>query len=71
MNGSYDSPYTNPRAPVHIVTGSAVSICTCIIILYVVYLYAVLSGVVCMYIRKASHVLDTYTVEPLYKDTLN
>ena len=58
MNGSYDSPYTNPRAPVHIVTGSAVSICTCII--HVVYLYAVLSGVVCMYIRKASHVLDMY-----------
>ena len=25
MNGSYDSPYTNPRAPVHIITGSAVS----------------------------------------------
>ena len=26
MNGSYESPYTNPGAPVHIVTGSAVSI---------------------------------------------
>lgn len=23
LNGSYESPYTNPRAPVHIVTGSA------------------------------------------------
>lgn len=22
-NGSYDAPYTNPRAPVHLVTGSA------------------------------------------------
>ena len=25
MNGSYDHPYTNPKAPVHIITGSAVS----------------------------------------------
>ena len=25
-NGSKEAPYTNPRAPVHIVTGSAVSI---------------------------------------------
>lgn len=25
-NGSYDEPYTNPGAPVHIVTGSAVSL---------------------------------------------
>lgn len=24
-NGSYEEPYTNPEAPVHIVTGSAVS----------------------------------------------
>ena len=24
MNGSYENPYTNPGAPVHIVTGSAV-----------------------------------------------
>jgi acid phosphatase type 7 len=23
LNGSYDQPYTNPRGPVHIVTGSA------------------------------------------------
>lgn len=25
-NGSYDKPYTNPKAPVHIVVGSAVCI---------------------------------------------
>lgn len=25
-NGSYDAPYTNPKAPVHITTGSAVSL---------------------------------------------
>lgn len=28
MNGSYDTPYKNPRAPVHIITGSAVSFST-------------------------------------------
>jgi hypothetical protein len=26
QNGSYTEPYRNPRAPVHIITGSAVSI---------------------------------------------
>jgi hypothetical protein len=26
QNGSYAEPYRNPRAPVHIITGSAVSI---------------------------------------------
>lgn len=26
MNGSYEAPYVNPKAPIHIVTGSAVSI---------------------------------------------
>ncbi len=25
LNGSYDAPYTNPGAPIHLVTGSAVS----------------------------------------------
>ena len=30
MNGSINAPYTNPKAPVHVVTGSAVSITTCI-----------------------------------------
>ena len=25
MNGSYGAPYTNPKAPVHIITGTAVS----------------------------------------------
>ena len=25
FNGSTDKPYTNPKAPVHIITGSAVS----------------------------------------------
>ena len=26
MNGSHEHPYTNPKAPVHVITGSAVSI---------------------------------------------
>lgn len=28
QNGSYAEPYRNPRAPVHIITGSAVSLIT-------------------------------------------
>jgi len=28
QNGSYAEPYRNPRAPVHIITGSAVNIVT-------------------------------------------
>lgn len=28
-NGSYDAPYVNPKAPVHFITGAAVSITLC------------------------------------------
>jgi hypothetical protein len=37
-NGSLNEPYTNPRAPVHITTGSAVSI---VLLLYVSKLFRI------------------------------
>ena len=35
LNGSYDAPYTNPKGPVHIVTGSAVSFLQVTVFAYV------------------------------------
>ena len=66
MNGSYYSPYTNPRAPVHIITGSAVSEVYSVVDLFISALLVPQQEMKCFVVDCATEVLMPARVDKVY-----